>query len=115
MTAIMLIGICTFANPGVLPRVAEQRGMDAEPSRMIALADCARLGDRVYLEVGGRVVGPLLSVDCGQAKHRQAQRARRLVADVPFELWQELRLPRAPVPCEVREVGRRPEGKGAIP
>ena len=75
-----------------------------------------RLGDRVYLSIAGRVVGPLVSVDCQQAKHRQTA-TRPLVADVPAELWRKLHLPNAPQPCEVwaEAVPRRPQGRGEEP
>lgn len=55
----------------------------------VALVDPEHIGKQVWLRhPDGEVVGPLMVVDCAEAKHRANLRGRGWVADVSWELAQ---------------------------
>ena len=82
-------GYLSFANPGVLERVAERRlangwGLETNWTGyevLGATADCSLLGRGGWLIAGGEVV-PILIVDCEADVHRGQMAERGLLADV---------------------------------
>jgi hypothetical protein len=55
----------------------------------IALLDPEHIGKKVWLQhPDGEIVGPLMVVDCAEAKHRANLRKRGWVADISWELAQ---------------------------
>jgi hypothetical protein len=55
----------------------------------VALVDPEHIGEKVWLQhPNGEIVGPLMVVDCAEAKHRPNLRKRGWVADVSWELAQ---------------------------
>lgn len=56
----------------------------------IALIDPEHIGKKVWLKhPNGEIVGPLMVVDCAEAKHRPNLRKRGWVADISWELAQQ--------------------------
>jgi hypothetical protein len=86
-----------------MERVAEYRHMECGKGcvGLVAVADCRYLGKIVYLRVEDQLVGPVRSVDCGNAKHRKQQEQRGLVAELSWPLWNSLDLPMRPVEGEL--------------
>jgi len=61
----------------------------------VALLEPHHIGEKVWLRhPNGEVVGPLMVVDCAEAKHRPNLRKRGWVADVSWELAQEWKMSR---------------------
>ncbi len=59
----------------------------------IALIDPEHIGKKVWLRhPNGEIVGPLMVVDCAEAKHRPNLRKRGWVADISWELAQRWRM-----------------------
>lgn len=55
----------------------------------VALVDPEHIGKKVWLQhPDGEIVGPLMVVDCAEAKHRANLRERGWVADISWELAQ---------------------------
>jgi hypothetical protein len=53
----------------------------------VALVDPQHIGKKVWLQhPDGEIVGPLMVVDCAEAKHRANLRTRGWVADISWEL-----------------------------
>jgi hypothetical protein len=53
----------------------------------VALVDPQHIGKKVWLKSpSGEIVGPLMVVDCAEAKHRANLRKRGWVADISWEL-----------------------------
>ena len=56
----------------------------------VALIDPEHIGKKVWLKhPNGEIVGPLMVVDCAEAKHRPNLRKRGWVADISWELAQK--------------------------
>ena len=59
----------------------------------VALLEPQHIGDKVWLRhPDGEVVGPLMVVDCAEAKHRPNLRKRGWVADISYELAMKWRM-----------------------
>jgi hypothetical protein len=59
----------------------------------IALVDPEHIGKKVWLQhPDGEIVGPLMVVDCAEAKHRANLRKRGWVADISWELSQRWKM-----------------------
>ena len=101
VTAAVLIasGMATRYDPGVMqPTVANRIRWGHVPSgtdaaECLALMDCQRLGNLVWLEHGGTVDGPYTVCDCAQARHRDYLTRIGFAVDLSYELAQELELP----------------------
>lgn len=91
-----------------MAQVAENRGMDLTGYvDGVSLMSSGDIGRDVWLEFeDGRVIGPLLVIDCSQRKHYKMNVNRGRVADVSRELWDDLNLPEDLVPATV--LFRRP-------
>jgi hypothetical protein len=91
----MTAGLITFYARGVMEEVYRNRltwkqvAPCPECVGMAAVLDCGRLGDRVWLAGPDGWEGPFLVVDCSNAAHLAAQRARGLMAEVSWEQAQE--------------------------
>lgn len=109
---ISLTGDIAFYRPGLMAEVIDTRGLDLGFHKDgVALMSCGDKGRTVWLEVNGKIVGPLLVVDCSQRDHFEMNVARGRVADISRELWDKLGLPEDLVEASVwleppRYVGR---------
>ncbi len=55
----------------------------------VALLEPKYIGKKVWLQhPDGEIIGPLMVVDCAEAKHRENLRKRGWVADISWELAQ---------------------------
>ena len=75
--APMLVGICLYYADGVMERLAAYHGLEcAECVGMVAVTDCDRLGERIWLQ---RPDGALeiLHGSCGHAGLRCRARIKR--------------------------------------
>ncbi len=106
LAAAMIIasGIATRYDPGVMDEVVENRTRwghldpDAQVAGYVALLDCDRLGELVWLQApGGRVLGPVMVADCAQDAHRDGLLDRGIVVDLSWELALVLGVVDAPV------------------
>ena len=65
----------------------------AECVDAIALVDPDHIGDKVWIRhPNGEIVGPLMVVDCAEAKHRNNLRKRGWIADISWELARKWKL-----------------------
>lgn len=98
---VLLAGICMFYSPGVMERVAANRGLSCpECVGMVATLDHQQLGEKIWLQrADGVVEGPFLVVDCPKAQHRDELERRGLVAEVDWATAQRWRMT-GPVACE---------------
>jgi hypothetical protein len=93
-----LHGSVTYYNDGVFDAVVANRLRwgHIEPCPdcvgVIAVLDCARLGERAYLRVPDRadLIGPLLIVDCAARQDYARLQRRGLIAEVDAPLAREL-------------------------
>ena len=96
LAVLLASGEATRYDPGVMEQVVENRmgwgqvASGTDPARSIALLDCDRIGETVWLEAGGRLVGPLTVADCAQRGHRADLEERGWAIDVSYELGVEL-------------------------
>lgn len=59
----------------------------------VALLEPQHIGNKVWLRhPDGEIVGPLMVVDCAEAKHRPNLRKRGWVADISYELGMKWRM-----------------------
>jgi hypothetical protein len=73
--------------------------------------DCGRIGERVWIDGPNGWEGPFLTVDCSNAAHLAAQKARRLIAEVDWETGQRWHM-RGPIEGEIRWwMAERPGGE----
>jgi hypothetical protein len=98
-----------------MERSAQNTDRIAPPGyELIAAAPCELIGQKLRLYIGGHWIQYAYSVDCVSAQHRETQVRRHLVADIRWETWQALNLPRAPVACSMYRLELiRPKGAGA--
>lgn len=89
-------GMATRYAPDIMQTVVANRIMwghlpaDTDPAECVALLDCQRVGNFVWLELDGRVHGPFTVADCA-AKQDIARLAHlRFAVDLSWELAQEL-------------------------
>jgi len=68
---------------------------------MVAMLDCERIGDKVWLRYDDRVSGPFLTIDCADKKDLPEIGRRRIVVELSYEIWHELGFPERPVPMTV--------------
>ena len=89
-----LSGDIAYYRSGLMQDVIEYRGADMR-GRIDGVSLMAKgdLGRTVWLEVDGRIVGPLLVVDCSQQVHYEMNVGRRRIADISRRLWEKLGLP----------------------
>ena len=102
--AIIASGIATRYDPLVMDAVIENRSrwnqIDAslDVRGYVALLDCERLGELVWLQApGGQVVGPVMVADCAQDAHRAELAHSGFAVDLSWELALELGVVDAPV------------------
>src|SRR4051812_12756144 len=74
------VGIAKHYSPGLMERVAKNRGMISEP-RMAAVPDCWRIGQHVVAEVNGHRATYLI-VDCSAPKDRPRHIRTGLIIEV---------------------------------
>ncbi len=89
----------------------------------VALIDPEHIGRKVWLRhPNGEIVGPLMVVDCAEAKHRNNLRKRGWVADISWELAQRWKMGGPlegvtiyfePPPQTVASTGSRPAAQPA--
>ena len=104
IAAMIASGLATRYDPGVMDQVVENRvdWGQVDPSLLalgyVALLDCERIGEPVWLEhPDGRVVGPVVVADCAQEEHREELIGRGFAVDLSYELAVELGAVEAPV------------------
>lgn len=92
--AIIASGIATRYNPLVMDAVVENRARwkqidpSVEVEGYVALLDCDRLGDLVWLQApDGRVLGPVMVADCAAAHHREARISPRASLSICRGSW----------------------------
>ena len=90
-------GTATFYRDGLMEKVAEYRGYRG-PRTPVAALSCADLGRDGWLLVAGEWL-EVRVVDCSAAHDFERNRAKGLVAELPWAVWEELGLPLAPVPA----------------
>ena len=102
--AVIASGVATRYAPGVMDEVVQNRARwghidPAVPVKgYVALLDCDRLGELVWLGApDGRVVGPVMVADCAKAHHREGLAGRGFAVDLSWELAVELGVIGAPV------------------
>jgi len=86
---LILSGVVSPADPGVLEGVAQRRianewgltGDWREYDVLVGATDCELLNRNGWLIAGGRVMTTII-VDCAQKKHRQGMIDNGLLADV---------------------------------
>jgi len=101
-TAVDVVeGLATYYSPGLMERVAANRGMELRGyAGGVALNPAGDLGRVVWLEHEGRIEGPFLVVDCAQAAHYAKRLAQNRVVEVDWETAQRWAM-RGPVPVRV--------------
>jgi hypothetical protein len=79
-----LDGYATYYAPGLMEKVAANRGIDLQAYLGgVALNRAGDLGRAVWLEWGpGQVEGPFLAVDCAQFKHFPERQRLSYVVEV---------------------------------
>lgn len=99
---VSVTGDIAFYPPGLMPQVAETRGLNlAGYAGGIATMSCGDRGREVWLEANGEVIGPLLVVDCSQRDHYQMNVSRGRIGDISRRLWERLKLPDRPFPARL--------------
>ena len=87
-------GQATYYNPSIFDLVWQYRSTYMEPCDecvgFIALLDAKDMGRQVWVEHEGDLYGPYYVVDCAAPQHRRALANRGWVADLEWELAQEL-------------------------
>ena len=97
-------GKATYYAPGIMERVAENRGRSlAGYVGGVALNRAGDLGRRVWLEWGeGEIDGPYLVVDCARELHFAEREDARLVVEVDAQTaWRHGFFRVGPVPVRV--------------
>lgn len=90
--ALIASGIATRFDPGVMDTVVANRvrwhQIDAGLANegYVALLDCRRLGDLVWLEYKDRIGGPYLVADCTATQHRAGAIDRGFAVDLSYEV-----------------------------
>jgi len=104
---VIASGMATRYAPGLMKTVYGNRLAmgHVKPCRecagFVALIDCDDLGRKVWLKHDGRVIGPLLAVDCAARADLPTIRERRIVAEFSYETWHQLGFPERPVPVTI--------------
>jgi hypothetical protein len=108
--ALLVAGSATFYAPGVMEDVYANRLAwgHVQPCAacvgMVALMDRDTIGQLVYLQRDGLdPEGPFLVVDCANAAHLAALRARNRVVEVDFETAQRWGM-QGPIPVRVLQL-----------
>ncbi len=104
-SALYQYGTCSYYNEGILERVAEYRGLSCDNciGYMTYVQNCDRIGAQTWVYIGGKLLGPLLVVDCGKEENYPALRANRRIAEMDVSVWLDLDLPNRPVECMLIE------------
>jgi len=106
LAAAVLIasGMATRYSPETMDQVYQNRlrwghvQPCSECVGQVALLDCSRLGQRVWLESpSGAIVGPVLVVDCAASHHTDMLLERGFAVDLSYELAESLGVVDAPV------------------
>ena len=83
MSSQNLEGQATYYSPGLMERVAENRGMDLSGyAGGVALNRKGDLGRAVWLDWGGVTEGPFRIVDCARRDHYKARERKGYVVEV---------------------------------
>ena len=100
--ADVIDGMATYYAPRLMQTVADNRGMDLTYyAGGVALNRAGDLGRTVWLERDGRVLGPMLVVDCARrGKHFDDRESRGYVLEVSYRQAREWRMA-GPVPVRV--------------
>lgn len=113
---LLLDGKATYYAPGIMERVAANRGLSLENyDGGAVLNDCQHLGRRAWIEHGGNVIAVRI-VDCAQAQHRAERERRGYVAEVSYQqaaAWGGLRGP-VDVRVHFRDPRREPGAKPGL-
>jgi hypothetical protein len=89
-------GMATRYDPGIMEATVANRVMwghllaDTDPAECVALLDCDRIGDRVWLELDGKVHGPFMVADCAARQDVARLAHLRFAVDLSWELAQKL-------------------------
>ena len=90
MSSRNLEGQATYYSPGLMEKVAENRGMDLSGYMGgVALNRKGDLGRVVWLDWGGVTEGPFLVVDCAQKAHYRVREKQFRVVEVSAEIAQK--------------------------
>ena len=107
LAAAVLIasGMATRYSPETMDQVYQNRlrwghvQPCSECVGRVALLDCSRLGQRVWLELPtGAIIGPVLVADCAASHHAEVLQDRGFAVDLSFELAESLGVVDAPLP-----------------
>jgi len=92
-------GYATKYDPGVFEQVVENRigwgqlEPDVDPALCVALLDCNRIGDTVWLKTESGAVHEAIVCDCAASQHRAMLEARNWAVDLSPELAEGIGLP----------------------
>lgn len=99
--SISLTGDIAYYPEGLMPQVAETRGISLDGyDGGLATMSCGDRFRKAWLEVKGKVVS-LLVVDCSNRNHYQMNVERGRIGDIGYRLWEKLGLPNRPFPARI--------------
>lgn len=76
-----------------------------DPARCVALLDCDRIGDVVWVEIGDEMFGPLTVADCAARPDKDRLKKLGWAVDLAYEI-----MPGMDRPMKARVYGRDPRG-----
>lgn len=98
---ISLTGDIAYYPEGLMPQVAETRGISLDGYEGgLATMSCGDRSREAWLEVKGRVVS-LLVVDCSNRNHYEMNIRRGRIGDISRRLWKKLKLPDTPLRARI--------------
>lgn len=97
MAVVIASGMATRYNPGVMETVVANRELwgqlpaDTDPGRCVALLECERIGDSVWVEKpDGAVYGPFVVADCAARQDRARLVHLGFAVDLSYEAALEI-------------------------
>ena len=105
---ILINGFASYYDPDWMPIVYNNRikYQQVQPCPecidMVAVLDKEMLGHKLWFSLDGQTFyGPMLIVDCAAEADYARLKAKNLVVELSYQMWQQLKLPRDLVPITI--------------